>query len=242
MMTVDAIILAGGRGTRLREVVDDRPKPMADVAGRPFLEWLLLALRAKGIRRIILATGYKHEMISDYFGTGQAYGLELVYAPEPAPLGTGGAVRHALPHINTDRVVVLNGDSYCPFDLELLIQQHGQIEAAISLWLVQMEDCSRYGSVEKEDNGRVTAFREKTPELRNGFINAGVYLIEKYVIERIPIDQKISLETDIFPSLVGQKLYAVAGEGPFLDIGTPESYRQAATYLKTEFESLKNNL
>jgi D-glycero-alpha-D-manno-heptose 1-phosphate guanylyltransferase len=241
-MTVDAIILAGGRGTRLREVVDDRPKPMAEVAGRPFLEWLLLALRNQGVNRVILATGYKHEMVSDYFGNGQNYGLELVYAPEPAPLGTGGAVRHALPFINTNRVVVLNGDSYCPFDLNLLFQRHDQVEAAISLWLVQIEDCSRYGSVETEDNGCVTAFREKTPELKDGFINAGVYLVEKHVIESIPADQKVSLETDIFPNWVGQKLYAVSGGGPFLDIGTPESYLQAATYLKTEFESLKKNI
>jgi len=123
-----------------------------------------------------------------------------------------------------------------------LFRRHDQVEAAISLWLVQMADCSRYGSVETEDNGSVTAFREKTPELKGGFINAGVYLVEKHVIESIPTDQKISLETDIFPNWVGQKLYAVTGSGPFLDIGTPESYQEAATYLKTEFESLANNI
>lgn len=239
---IDALILAGGRGTRLREVVDDRPKPLAEVAGRPFLAWLLMALRVRKVNRVILATGYKHEMISDYFGDGCEYGLELVYMPEPTPLGTGGAVRHALSAVQSERLMVLNGDSYCPFDLDLLSHQHTISDAKISLWLVQMDDCSRYGAVEIDADGCIVTFKEKTPNLKAGYINAGVYLIEKQVLKNLPLNEKISLETDVFPKWVGHGLVGVVGQGPFLDIGTPESYELAATYLKAEFDSLNQNL
>src|SRR5579875_2916308 len=113
---IDAVILAGGKGTRLQSVVSDRPKPLAEAAGRPFVEWLLLALRAQGVRRAVLATGPKGDMIEDCFADGARLGIKLRYAREQTPLGTGGAVRHALPYITTECVLVLNGDSFCPFE------------------------------------------------------------------------------------------------------------------------------
>ncbi len=227
---IDAIVLAGGKGTRLQSVVSDRPKPMAEVAGRPFVEWLLLALRAQGLQRVVLATGYKGEMVASYFGDGARLGLELVYAQEEVPLGTGGAVRHALPLTTTARVLALNGDSFCPFDVGRLAAAHEARGAAATLWLVRMDDCRRYGAVETAADGRVLSFREKNPDLGAGLINAGVYLFERATLDAIPAAQPVSLESDIFPDLIGHGLYAAAGDGPFLDIGTPESYGSAEAF------------
>ncbi len=230
MAEVEAIVLAGGKGTRLQSVVSDRPKPMAEVAGRPFVEWLLLALRAQGLRRVVLATGYKGEMVASYFGDGARPGLELAYAREDTPLGTGGAVRHALSLTTSARVLALNGDSFCPFDVGHLVATHEGRGAAATLWLVGMDDCRRYGAVERAGDGRVLSFREKSSNLGAGFINAGVYLFERATLDVIPAGQPVSLESDVFPDLIGRGLYAAAGESPFLDIGTPESYGSAERF------------
>ncbi len=227
---IDAIVLAGGTGTRLRSVVRDRPKPMAEVAGRPFVEWLLLALRAQGLRRVVLATGYKGEMVASYFGDGARLGLELAYAREEVPLGTGGAVRNALPLTTTARVLALNGDSFCPFDVGRLAAAHEARGAAATLWLVGMDDCRRYGAVERAGDGRVLSFREKSPDLGAGLINAGVYLFARAALDAIPAGAPVSLESDVFPALIGRGLYAAVGDGPFLDIGTPESYGSAEAF------------
>jgi len=227
---VDAIVLAGGKGTRLRSVVSDRPKPMAQVAGRPFVEWLLLALRAQGLRRVVLATGYKGEMIASYFGDGSRLGMELAYAQEEVPLGTGGAMRNALPLTTTARVLTLNGDSFRPFDVGRLAAAHAGSGATATLWLVRMDDCRRYGTVEQAGDGRVLSFREKSPDLGAGLINAGVYLFERAALDAIPASTPVSLEGDVFPALIGRRLYAAAGDGPFLDIGTPESYGSAEAF------------
>jgi NDP-sugar pyrophosphorylase family protein len=226
----DAIILVGGKGTRLRSIVSDRPKPMAEVAGRPFVEWLLLALRAQGVRRVIFCTGYMGEVLEAHFRDGRQWGMELLHSRDPAPLGTAGAVRHALGRVCSDRFLVLNGDSYCPIDINRLEEAHLARGARASLWLVSVEDCRRYGLVEIGDDGAVLAFHEKPSEKRAGLINAGVYLLERDVAESIPQGQPASLETDFFPGLIGHRLYAVVGEGPFLDIGTPESYTIARQF------------
>jgi NDP-sugar pyrophosphorylase family protein len=226
-----AIILAGGKGSRLREVVSDRPKPMAEVAGRPFLEWLLLALRAQGLRRVVLATGYQAEMIEEYFGDGARWGLDVQYAREHAPLGTGGAARGALGSASGGRLLVLNGDSFCPFDLGQLAQAHTRARACATLWLVAVDDCSRYGTVDVSADRQVVAFREKSSAGGAGLISAGVYLFERSTLEEIAPDRPVSLETEVFPSLIGRGLYAVVGRGPFLDIGTPESYALAERFI-----------
>jgi len=227
---LDAIILAGGRGTRLRSVVSDRPKPLAEVAGRPFVEWLLLALRTQGVQRAVLATGYKGEMVEAHFGDGARLGMEMAYAHEAVPLGTGGAARHALYRVATSFVLVLNGDSFCPFDVARLVAAHQQANAAATLLLVPMDDCRRYGTVAAVEDGRVLSFREKNADLGAGLINAGVYLFDRRTLESIPADRAVSLENDTFPALIGHGLYATVGEGPFLDIGTPESYASAERF------------
>jgi len=229
-LLLDAIILAGGRGTRLRSVVSDRPKPLAEVAGRPFVEWLLLTLRTQGVRRAVLATGYKGEMVEAAFGNGARLGLELAYAHETVPLGTGGAARHALQQVTTDHVLVLNGDSFCPFDVRRLLTNHQRTGARATLLLAPMDDCRRYGTVEAAEDGHVLSFREKNADLGAGLINAGVYLFDRRTLESIPAGRAVSLENDTFPALIGHGLYATGGEGPFLDIGTPESYASAERF------------
>ncbi len=227
---MEMIVLAGGKGTRLQRVVSDRPKPLAEVAGRPFVEWLLLALRVQGVERVVLATGYMGEMVEASFGDGARLDMEVVYARETVPLGTGGAARHALGHVTTDHALVLNGDSFCPFDIGRLLEAHERAGAAATLWLVPMDDCRRYGAVDVADDGRVLSFQEKSPDLGAGLINAGVYLFDRRALEAIPADRPVSLENDTFPSLIGRGLYATVGEGPFLDIGTPESYASAERF------------
>ena len=228
----DVLILVGGKGTRLRKVVNDRPKPMAIVAGRPFLEWLLLMLRSQGISRVVLCTGYMGQVIETYFGNGNKIGMDIVYAYESVPLGTAGAIRNALNKTNSERLLVMNGDSYCGLDIDHFRQEHLRVGARVSLWTVTVDDCSRYGAVEISGKNAVLAFREKTQNKQSGLINAGIYLFEREVIAAIPLGQIVSLETQVFPSLIGQGLYAVAGGKSFIDIGTPESYDEAQLFFR----------
>jgi NDP-sugar pyrophosphorylase family protein len=232
--TPDAMILAGGKGTRLRRVVDDRPKPMAEVAGRPFVEWLLPLLYDQGTRRVVLCTGHLASHVQAYFGDGQRWNMELRYSCDPFPLGTGGAVRQALDEVRGDRFLVLNGDSYCRFDLGLLLRTHLNAGARATLWLVEADDRRRYGSVRVGADGTVESFAEKSSEFGTGLVNAGVYLIERGAAETIPTGRAVSLENDFFPALVGQGLCAVVGGDPFTDIGTPESYAGAGEFLAGE--------
>ncbi len=225
---IEAVILVGGAGTRLRGVVADRPKPMAEVAGRPFVEWLVLALRRQGVRRIVFAAGYMADRLEEHFADGAAWGLEIVHSRESEPLGTGGALRLAVEHVSGDRLLALNGDSFCPFDLARLESAHCARDARCTLWLASVPDAGRFGTVLTAEDGRVLEFVEKRGVAEPGQINAGVYLLERSVVELIAPGGAVSLERDVFPCLIGRGLYGVAGEGPFIDIGTPESYAAAA--------------
>ncbi len=231
---LDAMILAGGKGTRLRSVVDDRPKPMAQVAGRPFVEWLLAMLYDQGTRRVVLCTGHLADHVEAYFGDGCRWNMELCYSRDPFPLGTGGAVRRGLDHVRGDRFLVLNGDSYCRFDRGALLRTHMRTGAAATLWLVGADDCRRYGSVRIGPEGAVESFAEKSLDFGTGLVNAGVYLIERRAAETIPTGRAVSLENDVFPALIGRGLFAVVGESPFTDIGTPESYADAEEFITAE--------
>jgi NDP-sugar pyrophosphorylase family protein len=223
----DVVILAGGKGTRLQNVVSDRPKPMAEVAGRPFIEWLILSLKVQGLRRMVLCTGYMHEAIEAYFRDGKRWDVEIVYSRELSPLGTGGALRQALSQVRTDSLLAMNGDSFCHVDVHVLATAHAARRARASLWLVLAEDCRSGGMVEIDEHGAVRAFHEKPSEQQQGLMSAGIYLLERAVVAAIPPDTPVSLETDVLPSLIGHGLYAVIGCGPFLDIGTPDAYEAA---------------
>ena len=231
---LDAMILAGGKGTRLRSVVDDRPKPMAQVAGRPFVEWLLAMLYDQGTRRVVLCTGHLADHVEAYFGDGRRWNMELCYSRDPFPLGTGGAVRRGLDHVRGDRFLVLTGDSYCRFDRGALLRTHMRTGAAATLWLVGADDCRRYGSVRIGPEGAVESFAEKSSDFGTGLVNAGIYLIERRAAETIPTGRAVSLENDVFPALIGRGLFAVVGESPFTDIGTPESYADAEEFIAAE--------
>jgi NDP-sugar pyrophosphorylase family protein len=227
---IPAFILAGGLGTRLRPAVSDRPKALAEVAGRPFLAWLLDGLAAAGVRRAVLCTGYRGEMIRQAVGD-RFQTLALDYSQETEPLGTGGAVRAALPLCDSPRLLVLNGDSLCRADLARFARQHAQRGAACSLVLARVEDTSRYGRVETAADGRLTQFVEKGDAAGPGWINAGVYLFQRPVIEGMPPARALSLERDLFPAWLGRGLYGHQQDGPFLDIGTPESYSAAVDFV-----------
>jgi NDP-sugar pyrophosphorylase family protein len=233
----DAVILCGGAATRLRGVLDDRPKSMAIVRGKPFLEWLILFLARNGVRRAVLATGYMAEQIQRHFDGGR-FGVEIGFSHEDRPMGTGGALRLAIDHVESDNVLVLNGDTYCRFDLNRLRKRHGEAAAAATLWLVNASDTGRFGSVEVLADGRITAFNEKQAG-RRGPINGGVYLMGREIVEAIPQAKPMSLESDVFPKLVGHGLYGVVGAGIFVDIGTPESLQGAETALELELDRLE---
>ncbi len=226
----EAVILAGGKGTRLKRIVKDRPKPMAVVAGRPFLERLVHLLYSQGFHRIIFSSGFMAEVIEAHFGDGSSWQMEFEYSVDPFPLGTAGAVRHALSNLYSERFIVLNGDSYCPVDTQRLEKVHSAAAARATLWLVRADDCSRFGSVDLSPDGTVRAFHEKAEVRCPGVINAGIYMLERDAVATIPEGVEVSLEKELFPSLIGHGLYGVIGEQPFLDIGTPEAYASAERF------------
>jgi NDP-sugar pyrophosphorylase family protein len=230
---ITAIILAGGFGTRLRSVVNDRPKVMAHVCGRPFLAHLLEQLRQAGIRKSIICTGYMAEQIEMAFGN--TYGpMEIKYSREDKPLGTGGAIAAAADHCDSDTVLAINGDSYCAADLQTFATDHCEREARASLLLTHVNDCSRFGRVTIAAEGRITRFDEKSEHGGQGLINAGIYLLQRTLLEIIPRRRAVSIEREIFPLLSGHGLYGHATLAPFIDIGTPDSYAAAENFFRRE--------
>jgi D-glycero-alpha-D-manno-heptose 1-phosphate guanylyltransferase len=235
---LDAIILAGGKGTRLASVVSDRPKPMAEVAGRPFLEWLLAELRSQGVQRAVLSIGHLGNSIIEHFGDGAAFGLEIVYAREEQPLGTGGAIRAALAQARGSRVLAMNGDSYCRFDVSTLLRAHIAAQARATVAVTHVADAGRYGAVQRDPGGAVRAFREKDPSAGGGWINAGIYVLERALLEPLVPGEAYSIERDVLSAIAGHGLHSTAVRGPFIDIGTPESFIEAQTVLSGEVTRL----
>ena len=236
----EAVLLVGGRGTRLQSLVDKVPKPMLEVAGRPFIEWILLALRIQGIRTVVMCISYLAEVIQQHLRDGSHLGIDIAYSYESTPLGTAGAIRMALDQVRSDCFLILNGDSYCKFDVENLYRLHMLRKATATLWLVESSDTGRFGTVEINKEGTVLTYHEKSSKSRVGLVNAGVYLVERSMIEVIPAGKPVSLETEVFPGLVGHGLSAVVGQGPLVDIGTPEAYQDANIALRDELRMLNH--
>jgi NDP-sugar pyrophosphorylase family protein len=228
LANVTAAILAGGLGTRLRAVVGDRPKVLAQVHGRPFLAYLLDQLARTSVAQVVLLTGYLGGQVSAAFGD-RYRGLRLVYSAESSPLGTAGALRLALPHFSFPTVLLLNGDSYCDVDLPAFLDSHQRRAAEISLVVSRVADASRFGKVRVGPDGRVLGFEEKRGD-GEGWINAGVYLLERRLIEDIPPGRPVGLERDLFPAWVWRAFQAFRGPTRFLDIGTPASYQEAESF------------
>jgi NDP-sugar pyrophosphorylase family protein len=228
-----AAILAGGLGTRLRSVVTDRPKVLAEVGGRPFLAYLLDQLIAVGIKSAVLCTGYLGHQVQTTFGDSYA-GLRLVYSQEASPQGTAGALRVALPLVESDCVLVLNGDSFCQTNLPALWVSHLVRGAEATILLTQVPDTGRYGRVQVEADGRVWRFDEKGGESGPGWINAGIYVLNRRLLGTIPRSGAVSLERAMFPVWIGRGLYGFQSTGRFLDIGTPEAYAVAGQFFARE--------
>lgn len=228
----DVVILSGGFGLRLRDVIGEIPKPMAPIGGRPFMELLLGQLKRHGFSRVVLSVGYRHEVIHEYFGD-EACGLKLVYSIETSPLGTGGALRQAENCINTENIVIMNGDSYTDADLSALVRKHSASDAAVTVVVIP-ETRNDAGSVVMDSNGKVTNFAEKRPIAGSRYLSAGIYELSRELIRTVPSNVKISLETELFPQWLagGKSIETLVYNGKCIDIGTPERYQMAQDALR----------
>jgi mannose-1-phosphate guanylyltransferase len=226
---LEAIMLVGGKGTRLRPLTLSAPKPLLPTAGVPFLVHQLARAAASGITHVVLATSYRAEMFTEAFGDGSALGLSIDYMYESTPLGTGGGVRNAAGLLRggpDDPVVVLNGDILSGHDLGAQVDLHRDHDAAVTLHLVKVDDPSRYGVVPTDAAGRVTAFLEKKPNPPTNKINAGCYVFRRSVIDEIPSGRPVSVEHETFPALIeaGAVVTGYASDTYWLDVGTPEAF------------------
>jgi D-glycero-alpha-D-manno-heptose 1-phosphate guanylyltransferase len=233
MKLQECVILVGGQGTRLRSVVSDIPKPMADINGKPFLAYLLHFLHLQGCSHCVLSVGYKHEIIENYFGN-QYLNLKIDYAVEKEPLGTGGGIKNSLDFISQDDFFLLNGDSFFDVNLSKLSEFHYSKAALATLAVKEMHNVDRYGTLTIE-NSKIISFNEKQP-IERGFINAGVYVVSKQLFENRYISQaKFSFEKDILETNVhSSPFYAFESDGYFIDIGIPEDYSKAQMDFRVE--------
>ena len=235
MKKIDSIILAGGLGTRLREVAPDLPKPMVSINGKPFLDLILSLLNKCGsIERVVLAVGYMADKIIERYEKSSEYSFEILFSVEEKLLGTGGAIKNALKYTETDNVLVLNGDSFVEVDLYDFLKKHLQTNADMTIVLKELENSNRYGSVKIDEDNKITCFEEKKTGLSKGLINAGVYMIKKTLFDSIKEQTVISLEKELLPVFIKNDVFGYIGKGKFIDIGTPETYRIADKYLCKE--------
>jgi len=238
---LQAVVLCGGLGTRLRNAVPTLPKALAPVAGRPFLDYLLTGLAAAGIHDVVLCTGHKSEMIEAEYGQNAQCGLSIQYSVERSPLGTAGAVKLAASVISASSFLLLNGDSVVEVDYQRLIKSHVASGAKATITLVRVPQPERYGTALLNANGEISAFLEKgslqdSAGSRERFINAGVYVLDRDILLEIPSSSTpVSLERDVLPKFLGRGLFGFVSEGFFIDIGVPEDYARAQTELPRRF-------
>lgn len=226
MADVDAVILVGGLGTRLRPLTLSAPKPMLPTAGVPFLTHLIARIRAAGIGHVILGTSYRAEVFEQHFGDGSRLGVELEYVVEAEPLGTGGGIRNVAEALRGDTVLVFNGDNLVGVDLNALLAAHEASGADVTLCLHRVPDARQYGCVPTASDGRVTAFLEKDPDPVTDQINAGLYVFRRPVIEGIPQGRPVSVERETFPGLLacGARVQGYLNRGYWRDFGTPADF------------------
>ncbi|MET7308382.1 NDP-sugar synthase [Streptomyces sp. NPDC005571] len=228
----EAILLVGGKGTRLRPLTVHTPKPMVPAAGVPFLTHQLARARAAGVEHIVLATSYLAEVFEPHFGDGSSLDLHIEYVTEREPLGTGGAIRNVASRLVSgpdEPILIFNGDILTGLDIRALVTSHATSGADVSLHLTRVEDPRAFGLVPTDDTGRVTAFLEKpqTPEeIVTDQINAGAYIFRRSVIDTIPADRPVSVERETFPGLLasGAHLQGMVDSTYWLDLGTPQAF------------------
>ncbi len=224
--SVDAVILVGGKGTRLRPLTLSAPKPMLPTAGLPFLTHLLSRIAAAGIEHVILGTSYRAEVFEAEFGDGSKLGLQIEYVAESNPLGTGGGIANVAPRLRHDTVMVFNGDVLSGADLGQLLEFHHTKQADVTLHLVRVGDPRAFGCVPTDEDDRVAAFLEKTEDPPTDQINAGCYVFRREVIDRIPRGREVSVEREVFPALLDDdlKVCGYVDATYWRDMGTPEDF------------------
>jgi mannose-1-phosphate guanylyltransferase len=229
-----AILLVGGRGTRLSPITDEIPKPMLPIAGLPVTEHQILAAKRAGVKTLVLATSYLAEVFTPYFGDGSKWGINLRYAVEKEPLGTGGAIAHAAQSLDSEKsedlVLIFNGDVISDHDISAQILSHQKNRADVTLHLIQVEDARAFGCVPTTDDGRVIEFLEKMERPVTNWINAGCYVFNRGVVDSIPLGVVTSVERETFPGLIQakQRIFGYKENAYWLDIGTPDALFKAS--------------
>jgi D-glycero-alpha-D-manno-heptose 1-phosphate guanylyltransferase len=230
-MIKEAILLAGGMGTRLQKVVSDVPKPLAPVAGKPFIVYVLDELIASGIEKFIFSVGYKYDSFISYFGD-KYKGCAVEYVVEQTPLGTGGGIKKAMAKIHSDDVIIINADTIFKINIAEFYDQHKRKKADLSIVLKKVNNVSRYGSVMVNKTNRIISFSEKNTLTGKGFINGGIYFFKNDFFTSLNLPEKFSLEKDCLGKFnLKLKLYGFPSDAYFLDIGIPEDYKRAQNEL-----------
>ncbi|MDO9410748.1 NDP-sugar synthase [Patulibacter sp.] len=227
MASTQAVILVGGKGTRLRPLTSNRPKPIVPLVDRPFMAYMLEWVASHGITDVVMCCGFLADQMVEEIGDGEAYGLHITWVSEPEPRGTAGALWYAHPHLRDERFLMLNGDVLTDMDLSAQIAQHERTGATGTLALVPVEDPTAYGLVRLHEDQSVRGFLEKpTPEqIDTDLISAGAYVLEPSIFDLIPKDRLVSIEREVWPKLVGHGLYGCVHRGKYwMDIGTPQRY------------------
>jgi mannose-1-phosphate guanylyltransferase len=229
---MQAIVLVGGEGTRLRPLTENVPKPALTLVDRPFLAYMIEWLAGHGVTEVVLACGFLPDVLQAALaGEEERAGVRIRYVSEPQPLGTAGAIRFAADALGEeleDRFLALNGDVLTDLDLSALLRSHRESGATATIGLHPVEDSAAFGLVRRGEEGEVREFLEKTGEAAPGEVNAGIYVLERSVLERIPPGENVSIEREVFPRLVGRGLHGLRLDGYWMDIGTPDRYLQAS--------------
>lgn len=227
---IDVLILCGGLGKRLRSIIYDRPKPMAEINHHPFLDFLIDYVFSYGVRKIILCTGYRSNFIKRYYANSN-YARKILFSKEHSLLGTAGAIKNAQGLIKSNPFLAMNGDSICRINLNGFLDFHMSKKALVSIALTKNKNIDGVGIIELDDSQKILAFHEKVKNinLNNRFINAGIYIFNKKVFSAIPKNQNYSLEYDLFPNL--NRCYGYVAKKNLFDIGTPKSYKKAKKFL-----------
>lgn len=226
---ITVAILAGGKGTRLSSVMPDQQKVVSKVKEHPFLEYILSQLDKAGFKDVVICTGYLGDQVEIAFGDNYQ-NLSLSYSREVSALGTAGSLRKAFPLLNSETVLVMNGDSFCEVGFKRFWQFHLDKNSNASLVLTSVSDTSSYGKVELSNDNSIISFQEKKAGSGAGLINAGIYLINKSLFAEIPENKEISIEKEVFPKWIGRGFYGYRGSNNFIDIGKPENYAKAEEF------------